>query len=162
MAMTLLATGLISEAIPALRRSGKHLHHLEAYRGELSALLSEVEGTSLRDQWFSRLRNEAVFHNDSQVSSQGCATLRPRVPQDVARGSTSSGSDTYYPLADTVALLYVTRVANESETPVQFLEKAVDTVLTVGIQMCNAIDSVIGQGLRELDLQWEETDETAG
>ena len=111
MAMTLLLTGLITEALPVLERSGKHFRHLPAFTNDVQQILSDDKLPDFRQKWCAPLRNQAVFHNDAEVSREGLVLLAPGVPQELAHGSSLSFVDTHYPTADVVAFLYIIQSA---------------------------------------------------
>lgn len=155
-AMTLLLTGLVAEAIPVLERSGEHFRHLPGFKGTVKPVLDDPTIRDLRDRWFAPMRNQAVFHNDKVVSKDGLSLLKPSVRQDLARGSTSSFLDAYYPMADVVAILYIIQKAGAVDDPGTFLENAISTVVSAATNVCLAIDTLIGQALERLGFQLEE------
>jgi len=162
MAMTLLLSGLVAEALPVIERSGKYFRHLPAFTASILPILKDPNIASLRERWFAPLRNQAVFHNDAAVSESGLGLMKPAVPQDLARGSSESFLDTYYPTADVVAIMFIINAANETESPASFFSESIRAVVDVSARVCLAIDSVVGEALNEWGFVWEEIPPPAG
>lgn len=121
---TFLLSGLVAEALPVLERSGQHFRHLPSFKESVTPILKDPQVSEVRSQWLSPLRNQAVFHNDREVSETGLSLMRPDVSHDIVRGSTQLFMDGYYPLADAVAVAYVINKAGSGDDAAAFLASA--------------------------------------
>jgi hypothetical protein len=149
MSATLLLTGLLAEALPGLERYGRHFRHLPAYSEQVVPLTTDPARKPLTDGWIRPVRNQAVFHHDPVVSTEGLKLMRPAVPQSLAEGSTTALMDVYYPTADVVAAMYLIQQAGAIDDPSAFLGDSVRTVASFAVRMCEALDALIGQALSD-------------
>ena len=161
-AFFLLLTGILAEAIPALERSGKHFRHLAGWQDNVLPILRSPEVQRLRSEFLLPLRNQAVFHNDVEVSQTGLASFHPPESQAIARGSSDGFMDMYYPLSDMVAIVFIANCAGADQNTMGWLADALSSSIELGKSICLAIDTVVGQALDERGFTWDDNDAPAG
>lgn len=155
-AMTLLLTGIVAEALPLLERSGKYFRDLPAFSSHVRPILGDDGLRDLKAKWLAPVRNQAVFHNDAVVSERGLSALDEHVEFDIARGSTAGHMDVYYPLADLVAVAYMIEAGGSASDPRSFLMETVGPVIQLAGRICTAIDTLLGQALAARGLTWHD------
>ncbi len=161
-AMFLLLTGLLSEALPLLERTGQYFRGLHAHQEHVRPILSDPTIIALRKSFLTPLRNQAVFHNDAEVSRRGLSLIYSPIAQDLARGTTTALMDTYHPFADLIALSYILDVGGGADNPAAWLASHVQVCLQLGGRIVIAIDALVGEALAERGLQVEERDDLTG
>ena len=147
----LLLTGLLAEALPVLQRSGKHFRDLPEFQQEILPILRDPEVAILRARYLTPLRNQAVFHNDAEVSKV-LSTLAPSVPQIFAEGDSAAFFGAHYPLADVAAFVYVINRAGEAGNPEVYLSNSLGATVALAMRVCSAIDAVVQQALSSFGL----------
>lgn len=161
-AFFLLLTGMLAEAIPALERSGKHFRDLAQWQGTVLPILQSPSVQRFRNDFLLPLRNQAVFHNDANVSQLGLSSFHPPEDQALVRGSTDEFMDVYYPMSDMVAVVFIADSAGADERTLEWLATALTSSIELGKSICMAIDAVVGQALDERGFTWDEHDAPGG
>lgn len=152
---SLLLAGLLAEALPVLKRSGKHFRHLEAHATRVRTLLQDPELESLHREWLGPMRNKAVFHNDDVVSSSGLALPQLVGPRTLVWGDTEHFMDAHYMMSDEVALLFLVADSHSGASPLAFLERSLKGGLAMTLRVIQAIDALVGQALVEMGFAME-------
>ena len=157
--MLLLLTGLLSEALPVLERSGRFFRELNAHKEHVKPILNDPTVAELRKTFLTPLRNQAVFHNDAEVSRAGLRLMRVPEPLDLGRGTSAALMDTYHPLADLVAISYILDASGGADDPAIWLSSHVSECLRLGGRIAFAIDALVGEALAARGFEWDERDE---
>ena len=158
MSAALLLAGLIAEALPSLERYARHWKSLPAYTEFVVPLTTDPARKSLTDQWIKPLRNQAVFHNDPVVSSEGLKLMSPKLPQTLAQGTTDWIVDVYYPASDSITIMYLIQNADATAAPVDLINASLANLISYARRMCEALDAIILQGFSQLGFRLSQTD----
>jgi hypothetical protein len=154
--MIFLQAGLVSEALLALERCGEHLRHLPAHESEVRPILRDPVVASLRREFLSPLRNQAVFHNDQVVSREGLLDFRPGGVQPLVAGDSDRLIDVYHSLADVVGVNYLLRSRPADDDPGPWLKQSLNQTRELGTRICIAIDKLVGEAFSSWGIEWRD------
>lgn len=160
--MLLLVGGLVAEALVTFERLGKHFRAYKAYGTHIKPILADGEVHALRGELLSDLRNQAVFHNDVEVSPIGLQHLAVPEGANLAEGPSESFRDVYYSLSDLAALSYLVNQGGGPSDPLPWIRDRFIATRNVAIRVCEAIDTLTAEALPTFGLEVKEVHSDAG
>lgn len=145
----LFSAGTLYEALDEAERVGSVLGDNESYRRGLQKLLDDPKTKELRAKALLRLRNQIVFHFDPKVASKALKKLDLPAYQ-FATGDGPRRGDTYYPLADEVAINYIIEVLGGEGVELQTWKELLVGIRDLLTKFIDASESLIADVLKEL------------
>lgn len=145
----LYLTGILYEAFRFADRLGEQFRESEAFRAGFAQLLKDPVVRRLRDGLLNRLRNEAVYHHDDAVYSEGMALIKAQEYLFLSAAS-KKASDAYYDLADLAILRYAIGSDADSETFLRELSDSMIKVLEVANRFASCAETLIREVLNTM------------
>ncbi|MCA1791543.1 MAG: hypothetical protein LC667_17345 [Thioalkalivibrio sp.] len=149
---------VLFEGIQLSKRLGKYFRSLQSFSG-FTAIHKDPDVEGLFKDQLRRLRNEAVFHFDTESIAR-CLKELDGDKITFMRGSGSEQGNVYYELADTTALHLLTGTPASAEAVVEHSRFMVQHVTNLSVRFVKAADELISTVLHNEGLTPEATTAT--